>query len=46
VKRGDQLRGVALDTWRDGAAVILDEVHHQQIGRGMMDPAPAGPTAA
>ena len=37
MKLGDQLAGVALDARRDDAAVIIDEVHHQQIGLGMMD---------
>ena len=37
MKPGDQLAGVALDARRDAAAVIVDEVHHQQVRLGMMD---------
>jgi hypothetical protein len=36
VELRDQLRGVTLDACADSAAVILDEVHHKQIGVGIM----------
>ena len=37
VQRGDQLGRMALDVGRDGAAVIVDEVHDQEIVRSEMD---------
>ncbi len=33
----EQLARVAFDARRDPAAVIFDEVHHEQAGLGMMD---------
>ena len=33
----DQLARVTLDARRDPAAVILDEIHHDEAGVGVMD---------
>ena len=37
MKLGDQLAGMTLNAWRDATAVVVDEVHHQEIGLGMVD---------
>src|SRR3977135_4298537 len=37
MKLCDQLTSVLLDAWGDAAAVVLDEVHDEEIGVGVVD---------
>ena len=37
MEASDQLARMALDAWSDPAAVMRDEVHHEQVRLGMVD---------
>jgi hypothetical protein len=37
VELREELSGMMLNTWRDAAAIIVNEIHHEKIGVGIVD---------